>query len=116
MPMMGPVMAYENRVANGILNSGAVLASSPGALVENMATRSSVRCSGTNTSSTTMSLLPVPRRPTVSHTSSMTYSPRRSSVLRYSPGWPSPRSTGVPRMTHRQWSQPDEKPQRPVRR
>ena len=31
----------------------------------------SARCPGTKASSTTMSLLPVPRSPTVSHTSSM---------------------------------------------
>ena len=44
----------------------------PGHLQRETSVKLSERCSGTKAPSTTMSLLPVPRSPTVSHTSSMT--------------------------------------------
>ena len=71
MPMIGVVIEYENTEPYGSLYSGAGFSSWPGTTSLDTSTKLSDRCSGTNTSPTTMSLLPVPRSPTVSQTSSI---------------------------------------------
>ena len=69
MPMIGVVMV-EMTEPNGSLYSGLVLTPARAdALGDSV--KLSARWSGTKTSFTMMSLLPVPRRPTVSQTSSM---------------------------------------------
>jgi len=72
MPMTGVVIEYENSDPNGSRYSGAGLTCWPGQTQRETSMKLSEWCSGTNTPSTTMSLLPVPRRPTVSQTSSIT--------------------------------------------
>jgi hypothetical protein len=70
MPMTGVVMAYVNTDPYGIRYSGPGLRSWPGQASRVTSLKLSARWAGTKASSTTMSLLPVPRSPTVSHTSS----------------------------------------------
>jgi hypothetical protein len=72
MPMIGVVIEYENSDPYGSRYSGAGLIAWPGQAQRKTSTKLSERCSGTNAPSTTMSLLPVPRSPTVSQTSSIT--------------------------------------------
>src|SRR3954466_2663173 len=75
----------------------------------------SVKASGTKTSSTTMSLEPVPRRPTTFQTSSIRYCSRGTMKVRKSTTLPSSLKTSPPSSTHEQWSQPEEKLHLPLR-
>jgi len=70
MPMTGAVMAYVNTDPYGIRYNGPALRSWPGQAHRVTSLKLSARCAGTKAPSTTMSLLPVPRSPTVSQTSS----------------------------------------------
>ena len=56
---------------NGTRYSGPGLTCCPGQAQRVTSVKLSDRCAGTKAPSTTMSLLPVPRSPTVSHTSSI---------------------------------------------
>src|SRR6188768_2354831 len=69
----------------------------------------SVNASGMNTSSTMMSLEPVPRRPTTFQTSTIWYFSRGTMNVRKSTTLPSSLNTRPPSSTQVQWSQPDEK-------
>ena len=69
----------------------------------------SVNASGMKTSSTTMSLEPVPRRPTTFQTSTIWYFSRGTMKVLKSTTWPSSLKTRPPSSTQVQWSQPDEK-------
>ena len=69
----------------------------------------SVNASGMKVSSTTMSLEPVPRRPTTFQTSTIWYFSRGTMKVRKSTTWPSSLKTRPPSSTQLQWSQPDEK-------
>lgn len=71
MPMIGAVIVLGCTEPYGSLYSGPGFTSWPGVRHFDVAMKLSARCCGTNTSSTTMSLEPVPRRPTVSQTSTM---------------------------------------------
>jgi hypothetical protein len=70
MPMIGVVIALEKTDPYGIRYSGPGLRCCPGQTHRVTSVKLSDRYAGTKTPSTTMSLLPVPRSPTVSHTSS----------------------------------------------
>ena len=69
----------------------------------------SVNASGMNTSSTTTSLEPVPRRPTTFQTSTIWYFSRGTMNVLKSTTWPSSLNTSPPSSTHVQWSHPEEK-------
>ena len=69
----------------------------------------SVNASGMNVSSTTMSLEPVPRRPTTFQTSTIWYFSRGTMNVLKSTTWPSALKTSPPSSTQLQWSQPEEK-------
>jgi len=69
--MIGVVMAQENMEPNGMRYNAPAFRRWSGQAILVTSVKDRLRCSGTKAPSTTMSLLPVPRRPTVSHTSSM---------------------------------------------
>ena len=69
----------------------------------------SVNSSAMNVSSTTMSLEPVPRRPTTFQTSTISYFSRGTMNVRKSMTWLSSLKTSPPSRTHEQWSQPELK-------
>src|ERR1700754_2804472 len=115
MPTIGAEMVVGCTVPQGILYTGAVLVCRPPAVRSFMALYDKNRCRGTNTSLTTMVLLPVPRRPTTCQTLSMRYSVRGIRKLPNSTGLPS-LITGPPRNAHVAWSQPDDQFQEPLTR
>src|SRR4051812_17745940 len=88
----------------------------PGVVPCSICLLESVWCSGTNTSSTTIVLLPVPLSPTVNQSSTMRKSSRGISSQRRSGSSAPSRLMGTAAVSQLQWSTPLEKKPRPVQR